>query len=75
MILNRLVSIILDTMMVTGLVALYWIVCLISVAIWLALRIERLTNGIWLLANWIAYLNQRENSSTDLKNEESTTDD
>ena len=61
--------------MVTGLVALYWIVCLISVAIWLALRIERLTNGIWLLANWIAYLNQRENSSTDLKNEESTTDD
>lgn len=53
----------------------YWIVCLMIVAIWLALRIERLTNGIWLLANWMAYLRQSETSSTDKKSEEYSTDE
>lgn len=71
--LERIGSITLDIQMAMLGVVLYWIIWLMCVAIWLVRRIERLTNGIWLLANWIAYLRASETSSTESRNEWETT--
>lgn len=64
-----------DTTLAILAVPLYWIVWLISVGFYLVRRTERLTQGIWLLANWMAYLRANETSSTESRRGQATTDE